>query len=89
MRTLSLLVVFTMLFAGCTSDDQPAAETGNASVVDAADTVYINGKVYTVNQAQPWAEAIAVKDGRFLVVGSASDVAPVTRTVFCSIIYPR
>ena len=43
-----------------------------------ADTVYTNGRIYTVNEAQPWAEAVAIKDGRFLVVGSNEDVGAVT-----------
>ena len=43
-----------------------------------ADVVYINGHIYTVNEAQPFAEAVAIKDGRFMVVGSNADVAVVT-----------
>jgi predicted amidohydrolase YtcJ len=43
-----------------------------------ADTVYTNGKIYTVNEAQPWAEAVAIEDGKFIVVGSNDDVAAVT-----------
>lgn len=39
-----------------------------------ADTVFMGGKVYTVNVQQPWAEAVAVKDNKILFVGSASDV---------------
>ena len=35
-----------------------------------ADTIFINGNVYTVNEAQPKAEAIAVKAGKILFVGS-------------------
>ncbi|WP_164658549.1 amidohydrolase [Tropicibacter sp. Alg240-R139] len=35
-----------------------------------ADTVYINGKIYTVNEAQPWAEAVAINNGIFEVVGT-------------------
>jgi len=45
---------------------------------DVADTVYTNGKIYTVNEAQPWAEAVAIKDGKFLVVGSNAEVEAVT-----------
>ena len=41
---------------------------------DMADTIYTNGRIYTVNEAQPWAEAVAIRDGRFLLVGSAEDV---------------
>ena len=43
-----------------------------------ADTVYTNGKIYTVNEAQPWAEAVAIKDGKIFAVGSVSDVTAVT-----------
>ena len=39
-----------------------------------ADTVYRNGKIYTVNEAQPWAEAIAVKANNIIFVGSNEDV---------------
>ena len=35
-----------------------------------ADTIFVNGKIYTVESSQPWADAFAVKDGRFLAVGS-------------------
>ncbi len=35
---------------------------------DVADTVYTNGRTYTVDEAQPWAEAVVIKDGKFLAV---------------------
>jgi predicted amidohydrolase YtcJ len=53
-----------ILLAGCT----PSTQT------DLADTVYTNGRFYTVDEARPWVEAVAIKDGRFVVVGSDSDV---------------
>ena len=40
----------------------------------AADIVLTNGKIYTVNSKQPWAEAVAVKDGKVMEVGSAKDI---------------
>ena len=43
-----------------------------------ADVVYTNGRIYTVNEAQPWVEAVAIMDGTFLVVGSNADVEAVT-----------
>ncbi len=39
-----------------------------------ADMIIINGKVYTVNESQPWAEAIAIKEGMILKVGTTSDI---------------
>ena len=58
----------------------PTSHTPNSngstqrSARDAADTVYLNGRIYTVDDDQPWAEALAVKDGRLLAVGRIADV---------------
>ena len=45
---------------------------------ETADIIYTNGKIYTVNTTQPWAEAVAIKDGKFLKVGSTTDVEALT-----------
>ena len=68
-RITALLIAGPLLLVACTSG--PPDE-------QAADTVYTNGKIYTVDEAQGWAEAVAIKDGKFLVVGSADEVATVT-----------
>ncbi|MCE8513939.1 amidohydrolase [Ruegeria pomeroyi] len=39
-----------------------------------ADTIYTGGPILTVDDAQPRAEAVAVKDGRVLAVGDLSDL---------------
>jgi hypothetical protein len=39
-----------------------------------ADIVFTNGRIYTVNKVTPFAEAVAVKDGIFIEVGSAKDI---------------
>src|SRR5882672_6493585 len=39
-----------------------------------ADTIYTNGVIITVNDAQPSAEAVGVKDGKILAVGARDDV---------------
>jgi predicted amidohydrolase YtcJ len=64
--SLIVLILSPVLFisAGC-SNERPAA----------ADTVIINARVYTVNAAKPWAEAIAIRDGRILAVGSTKDIS--------------
>src|SRR2546421_1609880 len=43
------------------------------SPADPADLVFINGNVYTVNDKQPHAEAIAVKGDRIVFAGSNND----------------
>jgi predicted amidohydrolase YtcJ len=44
------------------------------SKVEPADVVFKNGNIYTVNDRQPHAEAIAVKAGKIIFVGSNKDV---------------
>src|SRR3990172_5213638 len=45
-----------------------------ASGGEAPDLVLLNGKIYTVDDAQPRAEAFAVKNGDFIAVGSNDDI---------------
>lgn len=40
----------------------------------AADTIFVNGPVITVNSAQPFAEAVAAKNGRVLAVGGRAEI---------------
>src|SRR3977135_2529236 len=40
---------------------------------ETAETVFVNGNIYTMNKRQPRAEAIAVKGGRIVFVGSNAD----------------
>ena len=42
--------------------------------LNTADIVYINGKIYTVSEDTPWVEAVAIKEGKFIKVGSNIDV---------------
>ena len=62
----------------------PGCATGSGGGT-AADMVLINGVVYTVDESQPWAEAIAIKGSTIMAVGSNSDIealtGPDTRTI--------
>jgi len=70
-RTITFLSLIAML-ASCGSAQEEPKQSGNT-----ADIVYTNGKFYTVNENQPWAEAVAIKGGKFLAVGSKADVEAV------------
>lgn len=60
--TLSLLLLyFLFLMAGCSRHET-------------ADVVFKNGMVYTVNEAQPLVQAVAVKGDTIVFVGSDKDV---------------
>ncbi len=47
---------------------------GAACAQEIADTIYSGGPILTINDAQPTAEAVAVKDGRILAVGALADI---------------
>ncbi|MCS6855966.1 MAG: amidohydrolase family protein, partial [Elioraea sp.] len=63
------------------AEAQPS--TGAAS--GAADAIYTGGPILTMNDAAPTAEAVAVRGGRILAVGSRAQVeatrGPATRTI--------
>ena len=58
---------FASVFLICSCASQNTQQT-------LADAVYTNGAIYTVSEDQPWAESMAVKDGRILSIGSKDDV---------------
>lgn len=64
MRLLITILIFSSPITGCTSSDNQ----------EYADTIYRNGKIYTVNHNQPWAEAMAIKNGKFIKIGSTEDI---------------
>jgi len=45
-----------------------------SSAAEVADTIYHNGPILTIDDNMPWAEAVAVRDGRILAVGPESEV---------------
>ncbi len=69
----SILILFTILSFSC--KDEP---TEPAPPVNNTETVFFNGKIYTVNSGQVWADAMYIKDGIIEFVGdndSAKEMA--------------
>lgn len=72
-----------MLLSGCTDGerieeaDKPPAERieeVDKPPAEGVDKVLVNGAVYTLNTKQPWAEAVAIQDGKIAYVGSNEGV---------------
>lgn len=91
MRSITLLpyliLVIGISLAGCSKQqdaaviadktsnkDQTAAS--NLAIVTSADKVFINGKIITVNDQQPRAQAVAIRDGLITYVGDFRGVKP-------------
>ncbi|MBB6463037.1 amidohydrolase [Flammeovirga kamogawensis] len=63
MKSKYILLLFISIFiASC-----------NSSTIEKADIIFTNGKIYTVNDDQPWAEAVGIKDNKIIFVGSSTD----------------
>jgi predicted amidohydrolase YtcJ len=64
LRTLCVGTALIALLAGC----------GEVKTENPADTIYVNGKIFTGSAAQPWAEAIATKGSNIQAVGTTADI---------------
>lgn len=62
---LILAALLLSIGLGCSSSPQAA---------NTADAIYFGGPIITIDDAQPNAEAVAVKDGKILMVGSRVDI---------------
>ena len=63
---LACFIVVAGCFSACT-------ETHETPAPEAADRVFLNGAVYTVDAARPWSEAVAIAGGRIVFVGDDED----------------
>ena len=64
------LCVLPLAFVACAGCSKQAASTTAAHpALEVAETVYRNGKIYTVDEGRPWVEAVAIKESRFLGLG--------------------
>ena len=73
--SVPLVLVLSLNLVAC-SKEKPGTAVSEP-VVEApakpgADLLFTGAKVYTVNPNQPWAEAVAVKDGKIVYVGDAT-----------------
>ena len=64
---VALVGAVSLALAAACAPEAPAPER-------TADAIYAGGDIVTVNDAQPTVEAVAVKDGKILAVGTRADV---------------
>lgn len=64
------LLFSVLLFSAC-------AKTNEETTVD---QIFINGKVYTVDDTLPWAEAFATKGDRIVAVGKSAEIKKLAST---------
>jgi predicted amidohydrolase YtcJ len=67
LRLWGLFLISAILSSG--------AVAAQVSESPGSNTLFLNGRIYTLNSRQPWAEALAVRGDKILAVGSAKDVS--------------
>ncbi len=75
-REVALLVVMATSLVLSACGKTPQQPPGNQPTAPAADSVLINGGIYTVDAKHHWAQAAAIRDGVFIAVGSNSEIEP-------------
>lgn len=58
-----LLIALMLMLIACTLVEEQNEVAPAETSLYAAETVFKNGAIYTVNPNQPWVDAVAVKDG--------------------------
>ena len=74
MRCRIIFVFCAIFYVGCGRQEASVSVDTGMPMNIAADTIYSGGPILTMNDAQPTAEAVAVKDGRVIAVGALEDI---------------
>ena len=67
-------IIAPLVAAVLTTAGLGSAGLGSPAFGQNADTVLLNGKIVTLDAAAPRAEALAVRDGKIVAVGSSADI---------------
>ena len=73
-RKLFLLLALLALLTAC-RDAAVSPRDASSETHPAVDLVIHNARIYTVNQHQPWSQAVAIKNGQFVRLGKDSELA--------------
>lgn len=75
---MTSIVIVNLLLIGCGSSNGNTANNTLEPITPKntaiATQVFKNGQIYTVNEQQEWADAVAIKDNKIIFVGSNADV---------------
>ena len=81
MRQVLTCILVAIAMTGCSGSGDtpepanPVADHDDSVVESPADFVFTNGRVYTVEESNPWAEAVAVRGNQIVYVGDDAGAA--------------
>ena len=68
MNARTMIAVAALLITACNAQDE-------GPQLEAADTIYLNARIYTVDSDRNWASAMAVTDGKLVAIGNDAEMA--------------
>ena len=71
---LLLSTTFIFALAGCQNEPADSGTSTPGTETVHADSIYHNGKIHTLDEQRSRAEAVAIRDGKFLAVGTNAEV---------------
>jgi hypothetical protein len=74
LKNYAWFAVLLIAFTACSQDSV------DSSTEESADMIITGARIFTSDKQQPWAEALAIKDGKFVYVGDASGIVAYTST---------
>lgn len=77
-RLISSIALLCLAACGSRDQSTPAARPDSPGTQAFADVVIRDTAVYTLNPAQPWAQAVAVRGGKIVLVGSNAEMDAMT-----------
>jgi hypothetical protein len=77
-RWLAVFILVTFFLLACSDSTdtpvatKPVAEAGMEVIEFPDESIFTDGKIYTVDSKQPWAEAVIVREGEIVYVGDSA-----------------
>lgn len=68
-----IILLLSLIISTISCDKEVTDSTLPEETSSSSQKVYYNGKIYTVNPANPWAEALVIDGNKILFVGSTAD----------------
>ena len=70
-KSSALAALLLSFLPSCNSAPLPSHT--RTSVIDTADILLYNGRIYTGDPAKPWIEALAIRDGDYIYIGASDE----------------
>ena len=71
-KVIFIVIAISLVLGGC-SEQQPKQQS-KQQPEQVADTIFSGGSIITLNEAMPSAEALAIKAGKIIAMGSLTDI---------------